>query len=47
MVFRNISELEAVKLYYKLQDEGLSNDEIFTEMYAIDCNLDEENEYED
>ena len=44
--FQNISDEQAEELYDKFRADGLSEDDAFNEVYAIDCNADEENEDE-
>lgn len=44
--FQNISDEQAEELYNKFRADGLSEDDAFNEVYAIDCNADEENEDE-
>lgn len=39
-VFRNLSDEKIKELYVKLKEQGLNEDEIFNEIYSIDCNLD-------
>lgn len=42
MVFKNLSEEKAKKLYDEFIAKGLSEDDAFTEVYSIECNMDEE-----
>ena len=41
MVFENLTKQEVEILYKKFKKQGLNEDDIFNEIYAIDCNLDE------
>ena len=41
-VFENIGEERAKELYNKFIADGMSEDEAFDEVYAIECNMDEE-----
>ena len=41
-VFVNLREERAIELYNELINKGYSEDDIFTEIYSIECNLDEE-----
>lgn len=41
-VFVNLGEEKAIELYDDLIAQGYSEDDAFTEVYAIECNLDEE-----
>ena len=41
-VFQHLNENRVMELYNELIDKGLSADDAFTEIYAIDCGLDEE-----
>lgn len=46
-VFQHLSAEEVAKLYESLRIQGKSEDEIFTEIYALDCNQDNETEEEE
>ena len=39
-IFINLTDDEIKKLYEKYKNSGMSEDDIFTEIYANDCNLD-------
>lgn len=41
-VFENLSEEKAKEMIDKLIAEGYSEDDAFTEVYAIECNMDSE-----
>lgn len=43
-VFNNLGEKKANKIYNDFIAKGLSEDDAFTETYAIECNLDQEEE---
>ena len=40
-IFENLGEEEAMKLYNELIEEGYSEDDAFSEVYSIECNLDD------
>lgn len=46
-IFQNLSDEEVAKLYQSLKAQGKSADGIFTEIYALDCNQDNEAEEEE
>lgn len=46
-IFKNLSEEEVNNKYAELKAEGLSDDDIFTELYSLDCNRDDEEDYDD
>lgn len=41
-VWKNLGEEKATELYNEYRANGYSEDEAFTEVYSIECNLDEE-----
>lgn len=41
MVFKNLGEAKAKKLYDELIKQGMSEDDAFTEVYAVECGLDD------
>ena len=41
-VFQNLSDYEVEQFYKKFENQGLSEEEIFNEIYNIDCSMDEE-----
>lgn len=43
-VFENLGEAKAKELYGKFRAEGMSEDEAFSEVYSVECNLDHEGE---
>lgn len=43
--FQNLSESEVEERYKKYKAQGMSEDDIFDEIYSEDCNLDESDEY--
>lgn len=43
-VFENLGEDKAYKLYRQFKKQGKTSDEAFTEVYAIECNIDKEGE---
>lgn len=45
-VFQHLTDKEVFKLYESLKAQGKSEDEIFTEIYALDCARDNEIEEE-
>ena len=45
MVFKNLGEDKAKELYDKFISEGMSKDDAFDEVYAIECSMDEDDEY--
>lgn len=45
MVFEHLSEQEVSDLFEKFKREGLSDEDAFTEVYSVDCDLD--NDYEE
>lgn len=42
MVFVNLSEEKAKELFDKFIAEGMSKDDAFSEVYSIECSMDEE-----
>ena len=45
-VFENLGEEKAKELFEKFKAEGMSDDDAFSEVYAIECNLDNEEDEE-
>lgn len=45
MVFNNLGEEKAKELYDKFIADGMSEDDAFNEVYAIECSMDEDDEY--
>ena len=43
-VFENLGEEKAKEMYDKLIAQGYSEDDAFTEVYSIECNMDNEDE---
>ena len=43
-VFENLGEEKAKELYDEFIAKGMSEDDSFTEIYSIECNIDEEDE---
>lgn len=41
-VFENLGEEKAKELFDKFKAEGMSDDDAFSEVYSIECNMDEE-----
>ena len=41
-VFSNLGETKANELYKGFRAKGMSEDDAFSEVYSIECNLDEE-----
>lgn len=41
-VFENLGEEKAKELFDKFKAEGMSDDDAFSEVYSIECNLDED-----
>lgn len=41
-VFSNLGETKANELYEEFRAKGMSEDDAFSEVYSIECNLDEE-----
>lgn len=41
-VFENLGEEKAKEIYDELIKKGYSKDDAFSEVYSIECNLDEE-----
>ena len=41
-VFKNLDEEKAKELFDKFKAKGMSDDEAFSEVYSIECNMDEE-----
>jgi len=41
-VFENLSEEKAKELYDKFIAQGMSEDDAFSEVYSIECNMDED-----
>ena len=39
-VFENLGEEKAKELFENFKAEGMSDDDAFTEVYSIECNLD-------
>lgn len=39
-VFENLGEEKAKELFESFKAEGMSDDDAFTELYSIECNLD-------
>ena len=46
MVFKNLGIDKALELYDQFIAKGLSGDDAFTEVYSIECNMDNEDENE-
>lgn len=46
-IFENLGEEKAKDLYAEFIAKGMSEDDAFTELYSIECNLDKEDESED
>ena len=44
MVFVNLSEEKAMEMFDELIAKGYSEDDAFTEVYSIECNMDEDDE---
>lgn len=44
MVFQNLTDKEVNELFKKFKAKGMSDDDAFNELYAIECNLDDEEE---
>lgn len=42
MIFENLGEETASKLYNEFKAQGLSDEEAFSEVYSIECNMDNE-----
>lgn len=40
MVFENLGETKASEMINDLIKQGMSEDDAFTEVYSIDCNMD-------
>ena len=45
-VFENLGEEKAKELYDEFIANGMSEDEAFSEVYSIECNMDEGSEFE-
>ena len=43
-VFENLGTKKAVELFEQFKAKGMSDDNAFTEVYSIECNLDNEDE---
>lgn len=43
-VFKNLGEEKAMELYNKFIAHGMNEDDAFTEVYSIECNMDDEEE---
>ena len=43
-VFENLGTKKAVELFEQFKAKGMSDDDAFTEVYSIECNMDEDNE---
>lgn len=41
-VFENLGEEKAKELFDKFKAEGMSDDDAFSEVYSIECSLDED-----
>jgi hypothetical protein len=41
-VFENLGEEKATELYNEFLTQGMTEEEAFTEVYSIECNLDED-----
>lgn len=41
-VFENITDEKAKTMYDNLIEQGYSDDEAFTEVYSVECNMDDE-----
>lgn len=41
-VWKNLGEEKATELYNEYRANGYSEDDAFTEVYSIECNLDED-----
>lgn len=41
-IFKNLGEEKASKLWFELINKGMSEDDAFTEVYSIECNMDNE-----
>ena len=41
-IFINLTEEEVFDMYDQLIEEGLSEDDAFTEIYSMECSMDEE-----
>lgn len=39
-VFKNLGEEKAMELYNKFIAQGMNEDDAFTEVYSIECNID-------
>lgn len=46
-VFENLGEAKAKELYDKFIAEGMSKDDAYSEVYSIECNMDEDDFLED
>lgn len=47
MIFENLTEEEVKEYYEKLKSQGVSEDDIFDEIYSLECNKDEEDNEEE
>lgn len=41
-VFKNLGEEKATELYNECLAQGMTEEEAFTEVYSIECNLDKD-----
>lgn len=41
MVFKNLGEERAEELYNRFLADGMSDDDAFSEVYSIECGMDE------
>ena len=41
-IFKNLGEAKAKELFDKFKTEGMSDDDAFSEVCSIECNMDEE-----
>lgn len=41
-IFKNLGEEKAGRIWLDLVAKGMSEDDAYTEVYSIECNLDEE-----
>lgn len=44
MVFENLGEEKAKELFEEFKANGINDDDAFSEVYSIDCNMDDDDE---
>lgn len=44
-VFQHLTDEEVMEKYNEFIAQGMDEDDAFNEVYSIDCNMDEEQEY--